>query len=125
MNLKYSVYIVMLLYSNESFVNANKVYNINDEVLSCSGWLSTIIFQFCNNTYKIVKRDTSVMIEKMAPKDLQIETSKQRLVDESHWRRVRRQVATECCLNPCTVADIIMYCPDDAKLFEDQPDIFD
>ncbi|KAJ8733412.1 hypothetical protein PYW08_001710 [Mythimna loreyi] len=125
MNLKYSVYIVMILYSNESLADEDRVFNINDKVLSCSGWLSRIIFNFCNNTYKIVKRDTSVMIEKMAPKDLQKETNRQRIVDEAHWKRVRRQVATECCLNPCTVGDIIMYCPDDAKLVQDHPDIFD
>ncbi|XP_075971610.1 uncharacterized protein LOC142973616 isoform X2 [Anticarsia gemmatalis] len=118
----------MLLYSNERLVSADeeKTYSINDEVLSCSGWLSSIIFNFCNNTYKIVKRDTaSVMIEKLAPIDLKQETNRRRLVDEGHWRRVRRQVASECCLRPCTVADIIMYCPNDAKLIQERPDIFD
>lgn len=57
----------MLLYSNESLVNGNDetekvVYNINDQVYTCSSWLSRVIFEFCNNTYKIVKRDTSLMI---------------------------------------------------------------
>ncbi|XP_047022552.1 uncharacterized protein LOC124631952 [Helicoverpa zea] len=122
----FQVCIVMILYSNEHLVYGDvKIYSINDEVLSCSGWLSTIIFNFCNNTYKIVKRDTSLMIEKMAPKDLQKDTSRRRLVDGDRWHRVRRQVASQCCLHPCTVADIIMYCPNDAKLLQENPDIFD
>lgn len=61
----------------------------------------------------------------MAPKDLQQGRVKRRILAEGRWRRVRRQVATECCLRPCTVADIITYCPDDAKLVQERPDIFD
>lgn len=117
----------MLLYSNNRLIVAEdnvRTYNIGDRVSGCSTWLSTIIFLFCNNTYKIVKRDTtSVMIDKMAPKEFQLKTTK-RLIMESA-RRVRRQVADECCTRACTVADIIMYCPDDAKLVQERPDIFD
>lgn len=61
----------------------------------------------------------------MLPKDLQQHAAKKRLLAEGRWRRVRRQVATECCLRPCTVADIIMYCPDDAKLLQENPEIFE
>uniref|UniRef100_A0A2H1V285 SFRICE_002747 n=1 Tax=Spodoptera frugiperda TaxID=7108 RepID=A0A2H1V285_SPOFR len=123
----FQVYIVLLLFSNENSVYADQVriYNLNDPVLSCSGWLSNIIFNICNNTYKIVKRDTSLMIEKMAPKALQKETARLQLVDEGQWRRVRRQVATQCCDRACTVADIITYCPNDAKLVQENPEIFE
>lgn len=42
--------------------NAERVYSLDDKVKCCSRWLSTIIFNFCNNAYKIVKRGTSLMI---------------------------------------------------------------
>lgn len=61
----------------------------------------------------------------MAPKDLQKDTNKRRLVSERKWNRVRRQVANECCLRSCSVADIIMYCPNDAKILIENPDIFE
>ncbi|KAG6444214.1 uncharacterized protein LOC115456422 isoform X2 [Manduca sexta] len=127
MNLGHVLYILIILFGNNWFnvVHGDRVYNINDKVLSCSGWLSTIIYNFCNNHYKIVKRDTSLMIEKMAPKDLQKKTIKHSLLEADRWRRMRRQVANECCLRACTVADIIMYCPNDAKLLQENPDIFD
>nr|XP_037868992.1 uncharacterized protein LOC119628374 isoform X2 [Bombyx mori] len=118
---------MLILMRSSSIVfgdNAERVYSIHDKVTSCSGWLSTIIFNFCNNVYKIVKRDTSLMIEKMAPKDLQQDTTKQRLLGEGKWRRVRRQVANECCLRSCTVAELIRYCPDDALLVQEHPEIF-
>ncbi|XP_013138829.1 PREDICTED: uncharacterized protein LOC106103593 isoform X2 [Papilio polytes] len=102
----------------------NDTFKITDRVFSCSNWLSSLIDNICNNVYKIVKRDTSLMIEKMAPKDLQKSMYKQRLLTEEHWRRVRRQVASECCERACTVGNIIMYCPDDAKLLRENPDIF-
>ncbi|KAJ0178850.1 hypothetical protein K1T71_005625 [Dendrolimus kikuchii] len=124
MNFIYSIYIVIILSRNDNLVYAARTYSINDEVKSCSGWLSTIIYNFCNNTYKIVKRDTSLMIDKMAPNDLKQDTAKKRLVSDERWRRVRRQVATECCLRACTVADIITYCPNDAKLLQENPEIF-
>ncbi|CAH0702818.1 unnamed protein product [Spodoptera exigua] len=67
----------------------------------------------------------STNIEKMAPKDLKKETARLQLVDEGQWRRVRRQVATQCCDRACTVADIITYCPNDAKLVQENPEIFE
>lgn len=65
------------------------------------------------------------LTEKLAPKNLRRDLTRNRLLAEGRWRRVRRQVATECCLRPCTVADIIMYCPEDAKLLVENPGIFD
>ncbi|CAH2071448.1 unnamed protein product, partial [Iphiclides podalirius] len=127
MDLKYVLYVVLLLNRSSSVVygmDNSETFKITDRVFSCSKWLSSLIDNFCNNVYKIVKRDTSLMVEKMAPKDLQKGMYKQRILAEEHWRRVRRQVASECCERPCTVGNIIMYCPDDAKLLRENPDIF-
>lgn len=60
----------------------------------------------------------------MAPNDLKQDTARKRIMPDQKWLRVRRQVATECCLRACTVADIIMYCPSDAKLLQENPEIF-
>ncbi|XP_062526083.1 bombyxin B-3-like isoform X2 [Bombyx mori] len=51
--------------------NAERVYSLDDKVKCCSRWLSIIIFNFCNNAYKIVKREIfnmkfTVMIVLMA-----------------------------------------------------------
>ncbi|XP_013138828.1 PREDICTED: uncharacterized protein LOC106115675 isoform X1 [Papilio xuthus] len=127
MDVKYILYVVLLLNRNINTAygsDINDTFKITDRVFSCSNWLSSLIDNICNNVYKIVKRDTSLMIEKMAPKDLQKSMYKQRLLTEEHWRRVRRQVASECCERACTVGNIIMYCPDDAKLLRENPDIF-
>ncbi|CAK1598705.1 unnamed protein product [Parnassius mnemosyne] len=127
MDLKYILYVVLLLNGHNSIsygMENGETYKITDKVFSCSKWLSLLIANVCNNVFKIVKRDTSLMIEKMAPKSLQKSVYKKRLLAEEHWRRVRRQVASECCERPCTVGNIIMYCPDDAKLLRENPDIF-
>ncbi|CAH2105640.1 unnamed protein product [Euphydryas editha] len=98
---------------------------MSDPVYTCSKWLSSLIYNICNNVYKIVKRDTSVMIDKLTPTDLLFKNrNERRKIAEIRWRRVRRQVASECCERPCTVENIIMYCPDDAKLLIENPDIF-
>ncbi|XP_068631297.1 uncharacterized protein [Battus philenor] len=121
------LYVVLLLSRNNNIASAtenSETFKITDRVFTCSKWLSSLIDKFCNNVYKIVKRDTSLMIEKLAPKELQKGMYKQRLLTEEHWRRMRRQVASECCERPCTVGNIITYCPDDAKLLRENPDIF-
>lgn len=56
------IYVFIVITRSVNIVHGARTYSINDEVTSCSGWLATIIFNFCNNTYKIVKRDTSLMI---------------------------------------------------------------
>ncbi|XP_028026041.1 bombyxin A-1 homolog [Bombyx mandarina] len=121
MRLRCYIYIMLILMRSSTIVfgdNAERVYSLDDKVKCCSRWLSTIIFNFCNNAYKIVKR------EKMAPKDLQQDTTKQRHLVEGKWRRVRRQVANECCLRSCTVAELIRYCPKDAPLVQKHPELF-
>lgn len=64
------------------------------------------------------------ILDKLTPKDLLNNRDKRRKIAEMSWRRVRRQVANECCEKPCTVETIIMYCPDDAKVLIENPDIF-
>lgn len=39
-----------------------ETYKMSDRVYMCSKWLSSVIDNFCNNVYKIVKRDTSLML---------------------------------------------------------------
>lgn len=63
--------------------------------------------------------------DKLTPRSLHEQRKKERVLAEQRWRRVRRQIASECCDRPCTVANIIKYCPDDAKLLRERPDIFD
>ncbi|CAG4915615.1 unnamed protein product [Colias eurytheme] len=126
MDFKYFVYIVLILQRNISLVvgaEEAEIYRMTDSIFTCSKWLSSIIDNICNNVFKIVKRDTSVMMGKLAPKVLQRSANKKRLLAEKRLR-VRRQVARECCERPCTVSTIIMYCPDDARLLQENPDIF-
>ncbi|CAK1546102.1 unnamed protein product [Leptosia nina] len=126
MDLKYYAYIILLIHANINPAQAEDAgtYRMTDRIFTCSKWLSSIIDNFCNNVYKIVKRDTSLLMDKLAPRDLQ-SVNRRRFLAEERWRRVRRQVASECCERPCTVSNIIMYCPDDAKLLQENPNIFD
>ncbi|XP_038220198.1 uncharacterized protein LOC119838351 [Zerene cesonia] len=127
MDVKYFVYIVLILHRNLSPVvgaEGADIYRMTDSIFTCSKWLSSIIDNFCNNVFKIVKRDTSVMLGKLTPTGLQRSANKKRLLAEKRLLRVRRQVARECCERPCTVSTIIMYCPDDARLLQENPDIF-
>ncbi|XP_045446961.1 uncharacterized protein LOC123655171 [Melitaea cinxia] len=127
MDFKYIVYIVLLLSRNLTTIEGvenTETFKMSDSVYTCSKWLASIIDNFCNNVYKIVKRDTSLILDKLTPKDLLNNRDKRRKIAEMRWRRVRRQVASECCERPCTVETIIMYCPDDAKVLIENPDIF-
>ncbi|XP_047528789.1 uncharacterized protein LOC125065301 [Vanessa atalanta] len=127
MNLKYIIYIMFILHRNVNAVEKTEdteIYKMTDKVFTCSKWLSAIIYNFCNNVYKVVKRDTS-LLDKLTPKDLLKIKNKRREFADVRWRRVRRQVASECCEKPCTVGNIIMYCPDDAKLLIENPNLFD
>ncbi|XP_059052783.1 bombyxin A-3 homolog [Achroia grisella] len=119
------IYIAMILHKNDVYAEETKTYRITDKVFTCSGWLSLLINKVCDNVYKIVKRDTSLLMEKLTPKSVQEQKTKQRKLAKERWRRVRRQVASECCDRPCTVGNIIMYCPEDAKLLRENPDLFD
>ncbi|VVC88313.1 unnamed protein product [Leptidea sinapis] len=129
MEVKYFVYIVLIILRNISPMWASEhgdteTYRMSDRVYTCSKWLSSIIDNICNNVYKIVKRETSIMVEKLSPRDLKKSVNEKRLISDGRWRRMRRQVATECCERPCTVSNLVMYCPDDAKLLRENPDIF-
>ncbi|KAL4706609.1 hypothetical protein ACJJTC_009021 [Scirpophaga incertulas] len=101
-----------------------KVYHITDKVMSCSSFLSRLVSSFCNSTYTIVKRDTSILLDKLTHRTSFDYKSKKRWVDEEQLQRVRRQIATECCEQPCTIRQMIKYCPDDAKLVQEHPEIF-
>ncbi|KAM3967366.1 uncharacterized protein ACR2FA_011714 [Aphomia sociella] len=118
-------YIAIILNKNIVYAEEVMTFKITDTVFTCSVWLSALIDRVCDNVYKIVKRDTSILMEKLAPKSVQEQKIKQRKLAEQRWRRVRRQVAAECCDRPCTVGNIIMYCPDDAKLLRENPNLFD
>lgn len=59
------LYIVMLLSRHNIYVHGDegtRTYKITDKVFTCSSWLSMLINKLCDNVYKIVKRDTSLMI---------------------------------------------------------------
>lgn len=59
------------------------------------------------------------------PEDLKIVNARQRQLHADHWRRVRRQIATECCSQHCTIGNIIWYCGDSSKLVVENPEIFE
>lgn len=63
--------------------------------------------------------------ESMAPEGLKKNTYLKWLVDKREGRRVRRQIASECCNKPCTIANIIEYCPGDSKLMLENSDLFE
>ncbi|XP_053603842.1 uncharacterized protein LOC128671418 [Plodia interpunctella] len=121
----YVVYIILLLCRDSVVAEEPVNFKITDTLLICSSWLASVITKVCDNTYKIVKRDTSVLMEKMAPKSVQEQKTKLLSLEKERWRRVRRQIATECCDNPCTVATIIMYCPNDSRVIRENPDLFE
>ncbi|XP_052749352.1 uncharacterized protein LOC113515625 isoform X2 [Galleria mellonella] len=102
--------IILLLYRNVVHAEEVQTYKITDTVSFCSSKLSVMISKLCDNQYKIVKRDTSILIGKLSPRRLEEqEFAKER------WRRLRRQVANECCNQPCSLENLIMYCSEDAK----------
>ncbi|KAJ2952304.1 hypothetical protein O0L34_g4587 [Tuta absoluta] len=123
---------IAIIFSRQTFAETDsplnsstkKSYKITDNVKQCSNFLSKFIDNLCNKDLKVVKRDTSILLEKLMPKDLQNHMNKQRLESSESWRRVRRQVADECCESACTVGNIILYCPDDARLVKEDPEIF-
>lgn len=57
--------IVLLVCRNvraEETTENTETFKMSDRVYMCSKWLSSVIDNFCNNVYKIVKRDTSIML---------------------------------------------------------------
>ncbi|XP_063377623.1 bombyxin A-3 homolog [Cydia fagiglandana] len=120
------LFIIMVLLENNFAAPAQEEthqYRLSDPVNKCSHRLSQMIANLCNNMYKIVKRDTrsSIMIDKLVPEDLHEHVKRARL---KRWRRVRRQVAKECCERPCTVSNLLMYCPAESEVVKEHPDIF-
>ncbi|XP_073942911.1 uncharacterized protein [Choristoneura fumiferana] len=117
MNLLCYFYIIILLNNLLVLGQEEKhVFRLSDKLLRCSSNLSKVIQEFCDNVHKVVKRDTSVIIDKLVPGALHIHMKRERL---KRWHRVRRQVATECCERACTVSNILLYCPDDAEVLRD------
>lgn len=57
------VYIILLLHSAFNPIEANaETYKMTDRIFTCSKWLSSIIDNICNNVYRIVKRDASLLM---------------------------------------------------------------
>ncbi|XP_026322178.1 bombyxin A-2 homolog [Hyposmocoma kahamanoa] len=101
-------------------------YRVSDQLIQCSQKLSKFIKSLCDKEYKIIKRDiSSVLMEKLMPEDLKIVNTRQRLLYAEHWRRVRRQIASECCNQPCTIGNIIWYCGNSSKLVVENPEVFE
>ncbi|XP_049870359.1 uncharacterized protein LOC126369837 [Pectinophora gossypiella] len=130
MQFQYYVLIALLLSRHnglceeEEESSTTRKYRITDTVSTCSDRLSKFIAALCGKVIKIVKRDaTSLMIDKLAPKDLHINGEPQKW-GSKRLVRMRRQVASECCNQACTVGNLIMYCSDEAKLVQEDPDIF-
>ncbi|XP_063532796.1 bombyxin A-2 homolog [Cydia strobilella] len=125
-SLQYLFIIVVLLGNNLLALAQDEtgLFRLSDSVNKCSHLLSQMIANLCNNIYKIVKRDTrsSIMIDKLVPEDLHDHVKRARL---KQWRRVRRQVAKECCEQPCTVSTLLSYCPAESEVVKEHPDIFD
>ncbi|XP_028166586.1 uncharacterized protein LOC135074156 [Ostrinia nubilalis] len=129
MKLQYVLYIAMFLSRQYICVLGKEgelgLAHMTDVVYTCSSYLSRIITRFCDNLITIVKRDTSsVLIDRLSPKSLLELRDKERVRKQERWRRVRRQIASECCDQPCNVGLIIKYCPEESKLFKERPDIF-
>ncbi|XP_063360751.1 bombyxin A-3 homolog [Cydia amplana] len=125
-SLQYLFIITVLLGNNLLALAQNEtqpLIRLSDSVNKCSHRLSQMIANLCNNIYKIVKRDTrsSIMIDKLVPEELHEHVKRARL---KRWRRVRRQVAKECCDRPCTVSNLLMYCPAESEVVKEHPDIF-
>ncbi|XP_061711151.1 bombyxin A-3 homolog [Cydia pomonella] len=127
MNSLHYLFIIMVLLGNNLVALAQEEMQqlrLSDSINKCSHRLSQMIANLCNNLYKIVKRDTrsSRMIDKLVPEDLHEHMKRARL---KRWRRVRRQVANECCERPCTVSNLLMYCPPESRVVKEHPDMFD
>ena len=67
----------------------------------CSRTLSNIIFEICTGGIPVSDMPSS-SLSKMRAKRAAL----------FYVKRHRRQVADECCLRPCTVAQLIEYCPE-------------
>lgn len=70
----------------------------------CSRSLSTLIFQICTGNVPI----SDLPVENLS----KVRGKRAALFSRDIQRRMRRQVADECCLHPCSVADLIQYCPE-------------
>lgn len=67
----------------------------------CSRSLSRLIFQLCTG---------SLPVKDLPPDSLSKTRAKRAPL--AFRERLKRQVADECCLNPCSIAQLIEYCPD-------------
>lgn len=70
---------------------------------TCSRSLSKLLFGLC--TGKVAVKD---LPKENLSKIREIRGKRASLT----YRRMKRQIADECCLRPCTVAQLIEYCPD-------------
>ncbi|XP_047984205.1 bombyxin A-2 homolog [Leguminivora glycinivorella] len=128
MNSSQYLLIIMVLLGNSLMAlaqdEAQEAYKLSDSINKCSKRLSQMIANLCNNMYKIVKRDTrsSLMIDKLVPEELHEHMKRSRL--KRSRRRVRRQLVDECCNQPCTISNLLMYCPPDAIIVKERPEIF-
>lgn len=67
----------------------------------CSRSLSNLVYQICTG---------SVPISDMPTENLSKLRGKRAAMFSRE--RVKRQIVEECCLRPCSVAQLIAYCPD-------------
>ncbi|CAK1556157.1 unnamed protein product [Leptosia nina] len=69
----------------------------------CSRSLSNLIFQICSGDITINDLPDAALSRPRSRRGALFYASD----------RLKRQVADECCLRPCTVAQLIQYCPED------------
>ncbi|XP_062526084.1 bombyxin A-2 homolog isoform X5 [Bombyx mori] len=110
MRLRCYIYIMLILMRSSTIVfgdNAERVYSLDDKVKCCSRWLSIIIFNFCNNAYKIVKRDDFEDVDLHGDWPW----TGRRGALSADWTRYKRQgIVNECCFKPCTTDVLLKYC---------------
>ncbi|KAG7307944.1 hypothetical protein JYU34_006561 [Plutella xylostella] len=84
---------------------------LSQQVLACSRFLSCLLERLCSNSVKIVKGDGAAIFGKLKLSRNRRHASSSRELDEGSPRRTRRQVVDDCCLQPCTINDLLQYCP--------------
>ncbi|CAH4028781.1 unnamed protein product [Pieris brassicae] len=69
----------------------------------CSRSLSNLIFHVCNG---------DVMVNDF-PEMYQPKVRSRRAALFYASKRIKRQLVDECCLHPCSVAQLVQYCPEE------------
>lgn len=96
----YIIVILLFIYAALSHCKEVKVINADGEVIRCGRLLPKLINSLCFEDVILEYNDD---VEDSS-------TNRERRDATEHRRRLKRQIASQCCERPCTIAEIMRYC---------------